>query len=48
MSVYYTEYKQCALYTYNSILAGPEQEEIDQIIEEIKRDKLILTAEGNL
>ena len=48
MSVYYTEYKQCALYTYNSIIAGPDKEEIDQITEDLNRAKYILTIEGDL
>ena len=34
-----------SLYTDNSILVGPEQEEIDHIIEDLRRYKLILTIE---
>ena len=37
-----------ALYTDYLILAGTDQEEIDQIVEDLKRSKLILTVEGDL
>ena len=37
-----------ALYTEDLILMGTDQEAIEQIIEDIKREKLILTLEGDL
>ena len=37
-----------ALYTDDSILAGPDQKDIDQIIEDLKKAKLILTVEEDL
>jgi hypothetical protein len=36
------------LYTNNSILAGPDKKEIDQIIKEMKQEKLNITIEGDL
>jgi hypothetical protein len=36
------------LYTDDSILAGPDQKEIDQCIEDIKKAKLDITVEGDL
>ena len=36
------------LYTNNSIIAGPEQEGTDQIFEDIKRSRLVLTVERDL
>ena len=36
------------LYTDDSILAGPDQKDIDQIIEDLKKAKLILTVEEDL
>ena len=36
------------LYTDDLILEGPDQEEIDQVIEDLKRAKLILNVEGDL
>ena len=36
------------LYTYDSILGGTDQEEIDQIVEDLKRAKFILSVEGDL
>jgi ribosomal protein S17E len=37
-----------ALYTDDSILAGPDQDEIDQIIKEMKEVNLDITVEGDL
>ena len=37
-----------ALYIDNFILAGPDQEETDHIIEDLKGSKLILTVEEDL
>ena len=37
-----------ALYTDDSILAGPEKSEVDQIIREMKEIKLNITDEGNV
>ena len=36
------------LYTDDSILAGPDEKEIHQIIKDIKRAKLDITIEGDL
>ena len=36
------------LYTDDSILAGPCQQEIDQIVKDLKRAKLNLTDEGDI
>jgi hypothetical protein len=36
------------LYTDDSILAGPDPKEIDQIIEDVKKAKLDITIEGDL
>ena len=38
-------YRGRTRYTDESIITGPDQEEIYQIIEDLKRFKLILTAE---
>ena len=37
-----------ALYTDDSILAGPDKKEINHIIEDLKKAKLVLTVEGDL
>ena len=37
-----------ALYTDDSILAGPNKEEVDAVIEQIRRAKLDVTDEGNV
>ena len=37
-----------ALYTYNLVLAGPDQEKIDHIIEDLKRSRFVLTVHGYL
>ena len=37
-----------ALYTYDLVLAGPDQEEIDHIIEDLKRSIFVLTVDGYL
>ena len=37
-----------ALYTDDSILAGPDKAEIDQIIKEMQEAKLDITIEGDL
>ena len=36
------------LYTYDSILSGPSEKEIDQIIKDSRKAKLDLTIEGDL
>ena len=36
------------LYTDDSILAGPSEKEIDQIIKDLRKAKLDLTIEGDL
>ena len=36
------------LYTDDSILAGPEKSELDQIIEDMKKAGLKLTVEGDI
>ena len=36
------------LYTDDSILAGPDQKELDDIIEQIRKAKLNITVEGDL
>jgi hypothetical protein len=36
------------LYTDDSILAGPDESELDQIIEDTKKAGLKLTVEGNI
>ena len=36
------------LYTDDSILAGPEKEEIAQVIKDLKRDNLDVTYQGNM
>jgi hypothetical protein len=36
------------LYTDDSILAGPDEDEINQVIEDIKAAKLNITVEGDL
>jgi hypothetical protein len=46
--IFYKGKMMYTLYTDNSILAGPEQEEIKQIIIELKKAKLNITKEGNL
>ena len=38
----------CALCTDDSILAGPDQDEINQIIKEMKQAKLDTTEEGDM
>ena len=41
-------YRGKTRYTDDSIITGPDQEEIYQIIEDLKRFKLILTVEVDL
>ena len=36
------------LYTNDSIFAGPDQEEIEQMIKDLKKDNLKVTDEGNI
>ena len=36
------------LYTYDSILAGPDQEEIEQVIKDSKKSNLKVTDKGNI
>ena len=46
--VFYRGQAMYALYTDNSILAGPNKEEIQQVIDNLKNAKLDLTEEGDL
>jgi hypothetical protein len=46
--VYYRGKTMYVLYTDDSILAGPDEAEIDQIIKEMKQVKLDITVEGGL
>ncbi len=46
--IFYRGKTMYALYTDDSILAGPDQAEIDQIIKEMKQVKLDITVEGDL
>jgi hypothetical protein len=46
--VFYRGKTMYALYTDDSILAGPDQSEIDQIIREMEEAKLDITVEGDL
>jgi hypothetical protein len=46
--VFYRGKTMYALYTDDSILAGPDQGEIDQIIREMEEAKLDITVEGDL
>jgi hypothetical protein len=46
--VFYQGQTMYTLYTDNSILARPDEKEIDQIIKEMKQVKLDITIEGNL
>jgi hypothetical protein len=46
--VFYRGTTMYALYTDNSILAGPDQKEINQIIKEMEKVKLDITVEGDL
>ena len=46
--VFYKKNTMYILYTDDSILAGPNKNEIDEIIEEIKRAKLDITREGDI
>jgi hypothetical protein len=46
--VFYRGQTMYILYTGDSILAGPDEKEIDQIIKEMKQVKLDITIEGNL
>jgi hypothetical protein len=36
------------LYTDDSILAGPDEQELDNIIKDMISSKLVLTVEGNI
>ena len=47
-SVFYRGRTMYALYTDDSILAGPDKKEINHIIEDLKKAKLVLTVEGDL
>ena len=46
--VYYRGNVMYALYTDDSILAGPDLKELDQVIADMKRVKLDITVEGDL
>ena len=46
--VFYKGKTMYVLYTDDSILAGPDESEINQIIEDMKRAKLNITIEGDL
>ena len=46
--IFYRGQTMYVLYTYDSILGGTDQEEIDQIVEDLKRAKFILSVEGDL
>jgi hypothetical protein len=46
--VFYRRKTMYALYTDNSILAGPDEEEIKQIISDLQKAKLNITKEGGL
>jgi hypothetical protein len=46
--VFYKGKTMYALYTDNSILAGPDEEEIKQIIKDLQKAKLNITKEGDL
>jgi hypothetical protein len=46
--IFYRGKTMYALYTDDSILAGPDQSEIDQIIKEMKQVNLDITVEGDL
>ena len=36
------------LYTEDSVLAGPDQEEIEQVIKDLKKANIEVTDEGNI
>ena len=46
--VFYKGKTMYVLYTDDSLLAGPDKKEIDQIIEDIKKAKLNITDEGDI
>jgi hypothetical protein len=46
--VFYRGSAMCALHTDDSILAGPDKAEINQIIKEMQKVKLNITVEGDL
>jgi hypothetical protein len=46
--VFYKGQVMYVLYTDDSILAGPDPKEIDQVIEDMKKAKLDITIEGDL
>jgi hypothetical protein len=46
--VFYRGTTMYVLYTDDSILAGPDKKEINQIIQDMKRVKLDITVEGGL
>ena len=46
--VFYRGQTLYVLYTDDSILAGPSEKEIDQIIKDLRKAKLDLTIEGDL
>ena len=48
MSVFHKGNAICALCTHDSILAGPNQVEIDNVIEQIKKAKLDITVKGDI
>jgi Reverse transcriptase (RNA-dependent DNA polymerase) len=46
--VFYKGKVMYVLYTDDSVLAGPDRSEIEQVIEDIKRAKLDITVEGDI
>ena len=46
--VFYRGKSMCILCTDDSILAGPDEEELNQIIKDLKRAKLSATKEGDI
>ena len=46
--VFYKGSTVCLLYTDDSMLVGPDTKEIDQITNDLKKNKLDLTVLGNL
>ena len=48
MNVYSIEESQCMLCTDDSIIIGPDKEEIKQVLEDLKKIELDVTVEGTL